>query len=261
MALLTGFLLALPVFALSTTAIEVATHDQAGSSRVPGYTGPNTTNPTSDFLTTTFCYCAPSIPYGNASRTFPSCPSIAQYAYTHRTDYYQTDYYNYHLRETLILHQTCLHGQNCEPYHEKSTLQITPTRDLSRSRDCSAGPKTCLPVNLSNSLLAGTNQRYWGRKWFRLSWAGFWHGRVHDHLVYWPNRKGAGRDVLEFNGRKRDLSPQGGQGQVVEAEEEAERVCERLCVEQVGTAVLRVEGVSLSHQVMYGDMHDLCDWC
>lgn len=68
--------------------------------------------------------------------------------------------------------------------------------------------------------------------------------------------------MIEFNGHKRDLSMDWGQGMVVVGAEEAERVCGRLCEEQVGTEVLRgEEGVMLSHQVIYGDVDDMCDGC
>ena len=55
------------------------------------------------------------------------------------------------------------------------------------------------------------------------------------------------------------MGPEGGQEPVFEKGEEAERVCGRVCGEQIGGGVLRGEG--LSRQVWYGGVDDMCDGC
>lgn len=81
--------------------------------------------------------------------------------------------------------------------------------------------------------------------------------QFHDHLTYHPNYQGKGSDYIEFNGHKRDLGPEGGQGMRFEGEEEAERVCGRMCGEQIGGGVWR----GGSRQVVYGGVDDMCDGC
>jgi hypothetical protein len=86
--------------------------------------------------------------------------------------------------------------------------------------------------------------------------------QFHDHLTYHPNYQGKGSDYIEFNGHKRDLGPGGGQGMRFEGQEEAERVCGRVCGEQIGGGVFGVEGErGRSRQVVYGGVDDMCDGC
>ncbi len=182
---LTTLLLVFPLLT-PNTAIRIATYDQAGSTRVPGYTGPPTTQLTGDILTNTFCYCAPTTPGGNASRTPPSFPPSFPFPLPPNTnpptstDHYQIDYYNHHLFETLIIKQTCLRGADCSPCHERPTRREQTTCDFANNRDCTAGVerKDCLAEGANSSLLVGRNQRGWEGRWFRASWAGFWRGRV-----------------------------------------------------------------------------------
>lgn len=132
------------------------------------------------------------IPYSPSFLSpLPHLPCVPPATNQSTKDHYQTDYYSHHLYETLIISQTCLRGADCSPCHERPTRREQTTCDFANNRDCTAGVgrKDCLAEGANSSLLVGRNQRRWEGRWFRLSWAGFWRGRVSS-VVSIPEGEG-----------------------------------------------------------------------
>ena len=150
--------------------------------------------------------------------------------------YYQFEYYNVHHNTTFILTSAC------------------PEDELGVKREC-------VPEKDAWYGLAGATMAKKCRSWNR-------YQNVHDRtkeeqdtLCYVPDSHHRDDQIL-FNGQRRNLGENGGQGMMVRYEMEPKNACEDLCRDVLEASELQEHFVHPpSHQVVWTDVDDMCDHC
>lgn len=221
---------AVAALALITQTIAV-TPAEANAGRIQGFTAGPESSWTSDFLLSTFCFCAVQTPIPQ------------QYSEAH---YLQFEYYNKHQNKTYIINHLCIEDQDSE---------VT----------CLA-PRLGDDMSYKETDWEGEICKQWhqGDEYDHRS-----HEHFTDRMCYKPDRSKEtwreyripGRDQLKFNHQKRNLDERGTQGAQLKSREEAEETCHVLCWEHANMPVLVGNERAVSHIVAYTDMDDMCGDC
>lgn len=205
--------------------IHALTPAEVELGRVQGFTGGTTSSHAGDYLTSTFCFCAQ--------------PSPTPQAYS-EANYLQFEYYNSHQNTTYILSHLCLTDQD--------------------------SAATCLaPRNGDDNWVYGSDWKGRACRTFD-DYEGLYGTNTFCYEAdprnrYWREWRMPGRDVISFNGQKRELDPVGSQGPVLKGQAEAEDRCEGLCGAHAGMPVLRSNELAECHVVVYEDLDDMCGGC
>lgn len=227
------------VATLSLCSLNLAlTPGQVEQGRIEGFTSGHESTYGSDFLLSSFCFCA-------AKDRVPNQQGNTE------ANYLEFDYYNKHRNMTFVLDHLCLGNEDSDV--------------------------TCLNPRLGDGIAQHKEDGVdWQgptcRKWYRDT--GDKPEKtdgVYDELCYHQNKDRASRwrenripqgpDTLIFNGEKRHLDKKGQQGPILWRLEEAETHCQVMCQEHAGMDVLTGHELAQSHVVEYEDLDDMCGKC
>lgn len=78
---------------------------------------------------------------------------------------------------------------------------------------------------------------------------------------YWRQFHMPGRDVIKFNGQKRNLDSLGYQGAMLRGKELAEKKCEKLCLEYTKMPVLKGDQRAQCKILTWENLDDMCSDC
>jgi len=207
-----------PIFITSTNA---ATPKEVLVGKLPGYLYGQPPRQ-SDFLTSTFCYCA--LP--------DHVPNRKEEAH-----YFQFEYYNVHSDVTFILEHLCLASSD-----DKFTCL--------RPRSVSGKDKG----HQDRSEWQGKVCRSWPRDLDIFSVDQFCY-LPHE------NRYSKVDDFIKFNWQKRNVGPGGGQGPASPPQTKVDEVCTGFCKEHTGMPYLDNSKLAPNRIIIYEDMDDMCPLC
>ncbi|KAF6218172.1 hypothetical protein HO133_006131 [Letharia lupina] len=196
--------------------------------KIDGYVGYMPTPPTSDWLTTTYCYC--------------SQPHHLQAPAFDEGSFFQWEYYNYHQNATFVMHR------RCQANHAETRTCVNSKHvhcDLAVDGDCE-GNMLCTSWPRARAL--------------RKRDAG---GVKKDHWCMSLDDRGflGVSDSIIWNTQERGLTRKGGQGRRGTSDGEVEAVCGGLCRGRVGMPMLEGDRNARSHQEVFEDLDDMCDSC
>ena len=209
-----------PIF---ITIARAASPEEVAVGKIPGYLHGQLPRQ-SDFLRSTFCYCAWS----------GRLPDHIEEAH-----YFQFEYYNVHKNNTYLLEHLCLASSD-----DKFTCLL---------------PRSVGDQNSTHEDWSEHHNKVC-RIWPGPPDDNWING---DRFCYLPheNQYSAVDDYILFDEQKRNLGLEGGQGPTFQPQELVDDVCTEFCDMHAGLPYLKDSKLAPNRIVIYEDMDDMCDHC